>query len=116
MTLKGCEPEAPQVLTNHRDRAAKVARLVCQKRDDVDVPRAAQYGLAGGPVVPMLTENALFVALLRAIMDVVVGQGQPERPLIIAEAPRFGDEFARLTQRSKALIVKIVRQAVTGDR
>src|SRR6478609_8552254 len=98
MTLKGGEPEAAEVLANERDGSSEVSGALDEMFDDLPGSPMSQQVRAFGPIAPVVAEDLLFVAVLRPIAIIRVGDGEPECSLIIAEAPRPGNEFARVAQ------------------
>ena len=73
---------------------------------------ARQQGLASGPVAPVVAEDRLFLLLGSPVVGIGLGEGQPQRLFVMAQNQRMGDEALPGTDRTKALIVEIIRDAI----
>src|SRR3569832_2444201 len=70
--------------------------------------RTLERGLARFPIAPLLAQDSFLLALIGAIVRIGVGERQPERALVVSQAPRTGHKFTEKADRSKALIVEVI--------
>ncbi len=68
------------------------------------------------PVPPVLAEEEFLVLVVRPVVDVLICNRQPERPLVVAQAPGLTNELPRLAERAEPLVIELVGQAAGGNR
>src|SRR5687768_16668198 len=104
MALKSRQPQAPHILPHERDRAAKIARVIRQVSRESLLLRRRQKLPAFLPLAPVLAEQRLRLPVSRPVMNILLGEGQPHGPLVVAQAPGPGDKLARDSQRAEPLV------------
>src|SRR5207245_2517498 len=108
------EPQAAKVLTDQGDGAAVVVGAMGQVSDDLVRARVRYELSALGPLAPVVAKNLLFFAILWPIARIGVGNRQPQRSLIVAEAPGLDNELVRHAEGAETLAVEVVGQAIGG--
>src|SRR5437773_3354433 len=94
---------------------AEIIRMTDEKGDDALPIGVAPQRLAFGPLAPMVAQQLLFIAVRWPIVGVRFGDGKPQGPLIVAQAPGPGNKLARLAQRAESLVGEVIRQAINSN-